>query len=58
MTIRIDDSVIIDMTNKINKKYNCDYNPKDIEHITFYKHLLWLLLINLLIILIIDTLLL
>ena len=37
MTIRIDDSVIINITNKINKKYNCDYNPKDIEHITFYK---------------------
>lgn len=37
MTIRIDDSVIIDITNNVNKKYNCNYTPKDIEHITFYK---------------------
>lgn len=37
MTIRIDDAAIFDITDKINKKYNCNHNPKDIEHITFYK---------------------
>lgn len=46
MTICIDDSLIIDITNTVNKRYNCNYSPKDIERITIYKTFMLVIINN------------